>query len=168
MSHTNESCRIRMSHVAYKWVMSHTNESCRIRMSHVAYEWVMSHTNESCRIWMSHVLYEMPQNSGHKTYMTWLIHMHINESCRKKWCHIHDLFIWIHQWCHIYDLFICDITSSPARRLVPKKSCHIWMAHVTYEWVSQEVMSHIWLRCWRSHFHMNGSCCIWIRHVAYE
>ena len=49
---------LRISHVAYKWVMSHMNESCHIWMSHVTYEWVMSHMNESCHIWMSHVTYE--------------------------------------------------------------------------------------------------------------
>ena len=70
MSHVNESCHIRMSHVTWEWVMSHTNESCHIRMSHVtcrwvtlkpkvAYcEWVMSHENESCHIRMSHVTCE--------------------------------------------------------------------------------------------------------------
>jgi len=49
---------LRISHVAYKWVMSHMNESCHIWMSHVTYEWVMSHMNESCHIWMNHVTYE--------------------------------------------------------------------------------------------------------------
>ena len=35
----------------------------------------------------------------------------------------------------------------------PKKSCHIWMSHVAYEWVMS---------------HTNESCRIWISHVIYE
>ena len=78
MSHTNESCHIRMSHVTCKWVMSHTNESwlldvaskrhsdakilmqhqCAIYLSHFTYKWVLQHANESCHIRMSHVTYE--------------------------------------------------------------------------------------------------------------
>jgi len=33
------------------------------------------------------------------------------------------------------------------------ESCHIWMSHVTYEWVM---------------LHMNESCHIWMSHVTYE
>jgi len=33
------------------------------------------------------------------------------------------------------------------------ESCHIWMSHVTYEWVMS---------------HMNESCHIWTSHVTYE
>ena len=33
------------------------------------------------------------------------------------------------------------------------ESCHIWMSHVTYEWVMS---------------HMNESCHIWMSHVTYE
>jgi len=53
------------------------------------------------------------------------------------------------------------------------ESCHIWMSHVTYEWV----MSHMNESCliWVSHVtyewvmsHMNESCLIWMSHVSYE
>jgi len=47
MSRMNESCRIWMGHVTYKWVMSRF----RIRMSCATYEGVMSHMNESYHIW---------------------------------------------------------------------------------------------------------------------
>jgi len=45
------------------------------------------------------------------------------------------------------------------------ESCHIWMSHVTYEWV----MSHMNESChiWMSH-HMKESCHIWMSHVTYE
>ena len=53
------------------------------------------------------------------------------------------------------------------------ESCHIWMSHVTYEWV----MSHMNESChiWTSHVpfewvmsQMNESCHIWTSHVTYE
>jgi len=47
VSRMNESCRIWISHVTYKWVMSR----CHIWMSCVTYEGVMSHMNESYHIW---------------------------------------------------------------------------------------------------------------------
>ena len=42
-------------------------------------------------------------------------------------------------------LHVCDSTYD--------ESCHIWMSHVTYEWVMS---------------HMNESCHIWMSHVTYE
>jgi len=65
-------------------------------------------------------------------------------------------------------------------------TCHIWMSHVTSEWVIsrmnesrrtyQLVMSHIWMshvtHIWMSHVthirHMNGSPHLWMSHVTYE
>jgi len=36
-----------------RWVMSHMNEPCHIRMSHVTYEWVMSHISLISVTWLS-------------------------------------------------------------------------------------------------------------------
>jgi len=53
------------------------------------------------------------------------------------------------------------------------ESCHIWMSHVTYEWI----MSHMNESChtWMSHVtyewvmpHINEPCHAWMSHVTYE
>jgi len=53
------------------------------------------------------------------------------------------------------------------------ESCHIWMSHVTYEWVMSHMNKshHIWM----SHVtyewvvsHMNESCHIWMSPITYE
>jgi len=62
----NESCHTWMSHITRAHV-THSgkfsnamavHESCHIRMSSAAYKWVASQINKTCHIWMSHVTYE--------------------------------------------------------------------------------------------------------------
>ena len=94
----------RMSHVTYEWVMSHMNESCHIRMSHLynliywrmnewcpmsewTHEWVMSRMNESCHIWTSHVTYEWAMSPIQMSHVSYVI-SHMNESCH----------IWTFEW----------------------------------------------------------------------
>ena len=63
ISHMNEACHTRMSHVPHGRVTSHMNESClhlcvaradlwrcRICGCHVTYEWVTSYMDESCHV----------------------------------------------------------------------------------------------------------------------
>jgi len=83
MSHTNDSCHVRMDCVIavdqvthFKWVVSYMNGPCYIRMSYVTYEcvvviyeWVISYTNDWCHIRMSCVTYE------------WVM-SHTGESCQ--------------------------------------------------------------------------------------
>jgi len=112
MSHENESCHMRMSHVTYEWVMSHVKESCYMGMGHVTCERMMSHMNESCHVWMSHVTYE------------WVM-SYVNESCHES-CHIwmgHVTGSCVNESCHIK---LCHMWMSHVT-----ESCHIWMSHIT-------------------------------------
>jgi len=84
MSHINEACHMRMSHIRLwttskalipclqtlilllksefthlgkkkPWMIFLTWLIASIVVSHVMYEWFMSHMNESCHVWISHV-----------------------------------------------------------------------------------------------------------------
>jgi len=95
MSHTNEPCHVRMSHVKRGpgvsrciSILSVFYESCHIRMSHVTYEWVMYVTYEwvmkgpgvsrcmpriSCFVWSGSSAYA-PVSISHVTYERVMTH----------------------------------------------------------------------------------------------
>ena len=76
MSHMNESCHIRKSHVSLPLLRICMQQGKHIWLSHVPYEWVMSRTKQSCQltsatylyansgnhIWLSHVTYVWVSN----------------------------------------------------------------------------------------------------------
>jgi len=91
----NTSCRTGGSHIIRDWVVSHTIESCLIRIGHVAREWVVSCMNESCHMWVSHVAYEWVMSHKGVSYHTrmtpvtygWVV-SHLNGSCHAKMSHV--------------------------------------------------------------------------------
>ena len=84
---------------------------------------------KSCHIWMSHVTFEWVMSY---TRLTFLV------DCISRGGHAH-----IHTHTHNRTLSSYNIN----------ESCHIWMRHFTYEWVTS---------------HMNESRHIWMSHVTYE
>jgi len=148
MSHVNESCHIRKSHIwrsyaTYKscriWVMSHMSRVTCPRPSHMGFgDWVTAHMNvcmnEPWHIWMSHVIYE--------AVMAHVRLSHMNESCSLVISHM-NVFM--------------------------NESSDIWISHVTYEWVMSRMKQscHMWgCHIWMSH--VAKSCHTWRSHVTYE
>ena len=164
----NGSCHIWMSHVTYEWVMSYMNESCHICMSHTTYEWVMSIMNESCHIWMSHTTYE------------WVM-SHMNESCHISTENTSGVALRRPTACQnrarqlpgrVASSLVCAAACMD-------ESCHIWMSHVTYEWVMSRMntsttrTSRIFTRLCSSMYewvmsHMNESYNVEMSNVTYE
>jgi len=98
-------------------IESCVNESCPMSMWHVAYEWGMSHANsDSRRILMSHVTY---------TYdgMWWCVFSQMTVN------------VWMGMYMHTNEVFFSTYAFDV---WYMNESCHLWMSHVTYEWV----MSH--------------------------
>ena len=120
-----------ISHVTFERVMSHLNESCHIWMSHVTFEWVMSHLNVSCHIWMSHVTFECvvsqfflpssdlaPHVVSLKTFTYEWATSHLDASCQKK--------------------KKCTGPGEPCSTYRRSWDSHLWMSHVTFEWVMSQ------------------------------
>jgi len=62
MSHMNESCHIRMSHITYVWFMSLMNESCLIFhtcISYVTYVWLVWVRGSVSMLWRA--FHDMPE-----------------------------------------------------------------------------------------------------------
>ena len=124
MSHVNTSFHTWMSQVTHAWDMTHKknhvymNDSCHVWKSLIALQYVVSHTNESCHKWVDHVIYKRVMS-------------HINAICsicrgKLEWVmsHTNDLR---HTWK----------SRATYQRVTShmNESCHIWVSHVTYEWV---------------------------------
>jgi len=103
-------------------VMSHTNESCHVSAVHKA--WVISYMNESRHTWMSAQMFWTPP---------WLPQMwrvvcfisHMSESCHVCVVHMVWVMSYVNLSCHRW------MTAHS------HESCHIWISHVTYEWLCQ-------------------------------
>jgi len=85
--------------------------------------------------------------------VTWMNHMWIN----KKWCHVNETYTYCVLW----------------NKSDVNESWHIWMSHVTYEWVMSRMNEpcHVWMSHATSKWvmsRMNESCHIWMSHVTYE
>jgi len=121
-------------------------------MSHVTYEWVMSHINESCRAPQS---YELICTGRSHIKEIWKKE---KENSQKSDPH---LYVWNNS-------FMSDII----------EKCHIWMSHVTHEWVishiyrsgknSQKSDPHMYV--WNNSFisHIIEKCHMWISHITHE
>ena len=116
---------------------------------------VMSHMNESCRIWMSHVTY----------YTHKRVTSH-DESCHTyEWVLPCSMSLSTHQGSEYkrMHVWMSHVTYEWVMSRM-NESCHVCMSHVTYEWVVYEAC-HIW---WIHVTCMNKSCHIGMSHVPYE
>jgi len=185
MSYTNESyhtwifCAIFLNStmtasnvVRVVRVMSHTNESCHVRAVHIA--WVLSYMNESRHTWMCAQMFWTPP---------WLPQMwrvvrfmsHVNEPWHVSVVHE----VWVMSY----------VNTSRHRWMTAHshESCHIWISHVTYEWLCQcfesrdKWKSHVTYGCPRQCFERyydclkcgargmyHESCHTWMSHGSYQ
>jgi len=163
--------------------MSHMNESCLIRMSHVSYEWVMSHMNESCLIWMSRVSQRnISIRTSSRTCHTWMSHVsqdwvmsHINESCPTK-KHQHANVIshmsHVHESWHIWMSHVTHTKTHPQYCAANETWPYEWVifymnatSSICHTWLSQKKKRSIARQ--KRYEHTNESCPIWMRHVLY-
>jgi len=104
--------QVRMSHVTYEWAMLHVNESWHTH--HVIFEYGESRMNESCRKPTRQVT-------------------HMNESCHiHKWAMSHTGMshgTYVNESCYTYEWVVPQTDAS----------CHIWVSHVTHEWVTSHM-----------------------------
>ena len=181
--HTHEPCHVWTSHVSFmneSCAYVHVNESChtwayaetvlvcetgRRRMN--PYEWAMPRVNASRHVWMSHV-----------TLMNeWFWHVHIN-GWYHTWVCVHCVCTingWYHTWVCVhcvcpmngwYHTWVCvhccshishrDVRGGVVECIHMNEPCHVWMHHVTCEWV----MSHLWMS------HVNVST--WMGGITHE
>ena len=185
----NESCRI------HGWVKQHMNESCKLWMSFVTYKWECG--TWKCapmglqwflpHLWMSHFTYEwvmwhvkMCCNGSPVSHATYA-----NESCR-KWMR-HFTYEWVHTQLSLKTCSDGSAMSDLAYWWVMShmnESCYIWMSEVTYELVipRENESCHIWMShiTWMSRLHlqicseglqsvmshMNEPRYIWMSHVT--
>jgi len=89
----------------------------------------MSYLNKSRHIYMSHVI----------------------DKCGRSYMKSHITYTWVKcAELSADSLAVIHVTGVMSHM---NESCHIWMSHVTYEWVMS---------------HMNESCHIWMRHATYH
>jgi len=161
-------------------------------MRHVIQEWVMSRVDESCLTWMryvthtqiNYVIHQRAMASRHscstasfpRSLQIYLYHylillnLHFNVFVFYLHCNVISNLISFVLNCICIEMFYFSaLLCSPK----PCEACHIWMSHVTYEWVVSQMNEsfHIWM----SHVtyewvmsHMNESCHIWMSRVTYE
>ena len=145
-------------------------------MSQVPHEWVVSHMNKSCHVWMS------TQADCHVTH-SWLLWM----SPHRWSCHI-SMSLATHGSAHTEDHVtkwmgamneLTQMVHMNERTQIVMShinvSCHVWMSHVTYEWVMSHMIEscHIQMvymneRTQIVMSHMNEPYHIWMIHVTYE
>jgi len=163
----NELCHI------YKWVMSYMNESL-MSMSPAIRQTIVIHRDtgqqnrmsyvtcmdKSCHIWMSHVIYEWVTHvdlTSHRADNRYPQRYKATE--RNESCHVYG---WVMSYMKES---LMSISTAIGQTIVihrdtkqqngmsqvtcTNESCHIWMSHVTFEWVMS---------------HLNESCHIWISH----
>jgi len=131
---TCRSWRTWMSHVKHLSFVTHMNESCETSVVRDANEWDMWNICRSWRTWMRHVAYEYESRHlkmSHITYAWVVSPIHewvmspMNESCRLD-SYAKRLPSTTHMSRHL---------SSVTHIKGIHESCHLWMSHVTYEWV---------------------------------
>jgi len=155
-----ESClTLNESSHSYQWVMLRV----MTHMEHIY--WVMSHmwtrhatrTNEFFARQISHKQAmphkkKMDESCHAREWVIWEnesfereIELFQQMSRFRKWVISENESFYVHETV-CWEIGIRHVTHM-------NESCHIWMSHVTYEWVMS---------------HMNESCHIWMSHVTYE
>jgi len=113
------ACDTQRSHVSYDWFVSHTKESCLLRLLHVTHEWVC-HIKKSChdhlQITLTIDLLYMSHSGTWLIYMshsvTWLIYMSdsVTIASRSAADHINHrsaLYVTLYDMTYSY-LTLCD------------------------------------------------------------
>jgi len=194
MSHLNESCRARMSHFYYEWVMSHMNATWLIWMSSVSYEWAMSYGLATIsrllkitglfykrallkRLYSAIETHNFKEPTNHCRPMLWRSRVSCANETYKRDNILQKRPIILRSLL---------IVATPYRKesCLMNGSCLIWMSHFAHEWVKSQMNEPC--RIWTAHMneacrvrmshdsyewvmsHMNELRRIWMSHVAYE
>jgi len=144
--HINEPWHVWMSHITYEWVMAHMNEPCHISMSHWTYECSSAciHIYAYTYIYILTYLFgKLPDR--HTLSHTSLSHtLSLTSSCSPS-PPLSFMYTHVYMCIHTYTdrpvgLACACATKSHLSFSHPLSSVlslsrHVWMSHVTHEWV---------------------------------
>jgi len=136
MSHMNESCHIRKSHVSLPLLRICMQQGKHIWLSHVPYEWVMSRTKQSCQLTFAAYLYA---NSGNHIRLSHVPYEWVMSHTKKSRQLTSAAYLYATRQTHWIE------------------SCPIWMGDVTYETVMSAYLCYVSV-CKLRQSHLIESC----------
>jgi len=163
MSSVNGSCHVWMSHATFEWVMSHMNESL-IHMRLMQSDSALKRHSFICECNRHSFICHVNATDTH-SYVMWMQQTLIHMSCECNRhlfiCHVnatdtHSYVMWMQQTLihmsmkqalnHMWmkeALIHTSFMQSDALTHTWIRSCHMWMSHVTCDWVMSHVNEHI-------------------------